>query len=95
MPGATLHREWVVAQRRPEGTILRGRADLVVESESAFMVIDHKTFPGTHAQALERAARYGPQLLAYANALAAHSGRRHAGSFIHLPVIGLMLPLDA
>lgn len=90
-PGAKLRREWPVAQRLPEGTVLQGIADLVVETEAGLVLLDHKSFPGNREQAAARAGEYAGQLAAYAGALEAASGKQVAGSYVHLPVSGMLV----
>jgi hypothetical protein len=92
-PGARWHREWPLLHRQESGTIMRGAADLVLESADSCVIIDHKSFPGTVAQAVERAAAFGGQLGAYAAAVAAATGKPVAGCFIHLPVCGVVVPV--
>jgi hypothetical protein len=93
-PGARWRREWPVEQRLPGGTILRGTADLVLETEAGFVVIDHKSFPGSREQAELRAVEYAGQLSAYAGVVGSASGQSHLGSYIHLPVSGLMVQVE-
>jgi ATP-dependent exoDNAse (exonuclease V) beta subunit len=93
-PGARWRREWPVEQRLEGGTILRGTADLVLETEVGFVLIDHKSFPGSREQAERRAVEYAGQLAAYAGVLEAASGTAMLGSYIHLPVSGLMVQVD-
>lgn len=92
-PGATWRREWPLARRLPAGTVVHGRADLVLETGDGLVLIDHKTFPGGVEQARERAASFGGQLAAYAAALEAVTGRELAGAFIHLAVGGVVFPV--
>ncbi len=92
-PGARALVELPVRHRLVGGTVLVGTADLVIEHAGGRAVIDHKTFPGSEAAALERAARHAGQLAAYAGALAAASGVAAVGAFLHLPMLGLILPL--
>jgi ATP-dependent helicase/nuclease subunit A len=87
-PGAVLRREWPVSQRLPEGTVLQGIADLVLETGEGLVLLDHKSFPGNREQATVRAGEYAGQLAAYAGALEAATGRSVVGTYIHLPVSG-------
>jgi ATP-dependent exoDNAse (exonuclease V) beta subunit len=91
--GAVWHREWPLLHRQPDGTVVRGTADLVIEHADGFVVIDHKSFPGTAEQAATRALGYAGQLAAYAAAVAAAKGRPVTGCFIHLPVLGAVVPI--
>ena len=92
-PVTRIRRELPIWHRRPEGTIVRGTADLVVETADAFAVIDHKAMLGSLERILEDAAAYHGQLRTYAEAIAAATGRPLAGSFVHLPLAGLVLEL--
>ncbi len=91
--GAVWHREWPLLHRLPSGTVVRGTADLVVEHADGFAVIDHKSFPGSVEQAATRAHGYAGQLAAYAAAVASATGRPVTGCFIHLPVLGAVVPV--
>jgi len=93
-PGATWHREWPLHSTQPDGTVLRGIADLVLETPEGLLLIDHKSFPGAVAEALERAAGHAGQLAAYARALKAATGHAVLGCFIHLPLSGMLVPVE-
>jgi len=75
------------------GPILKGIADLILELPAGFVVIDHKSFPGNHKQAIEKAATFGGQLSAYSQMISTATDRPVIGSFIHLPVAGFVLPM--
>ncbi len=92
-PGAAWHREWPLLHRQPDGTIVRGTADLVVEHADGFAVIDHKSFPGTTEQAALRAGAFAGQLAAYAAAVTAATGRPVTECFVHLAVLGAVVPV--
>lgn len=92
-PSAIWHRELPVTalldtphgQRRIAGSI-----DLVLETPSGYVVIDHKSFPGRASEWEERALRYAPQLMTYAMALRM-AGREVAGMFVHFTIGGGMV----
>ena len=90
-PDAHWRREWPIQHRLEAGTILRGQVDLVLETPRGLVVIDHKSFPGSRGDALERAKSYAPQLAAYASALAAAGDAPILGAFVNLPVLGWMV----
>jgi ATP-dependent helicase/nuclease subunit A len=92
-PQATWRRELHIQMRLDNGSRLRGIADLVLEQDSELAVIDHKSFPGSEAQAVERAAGYAGQLACYANALTRALGKPTTAQFIHLPILGLVVPV--
>lgn len=92
-PGAKWHREWPLQMKLKRGSMLRGTADLVLETSAGYVVIDHKSFPGGRDKAVERAASYSGQILAYAEAIRTATGKPVIGCFIHLPVVGLVVPI--
>ena len=93
-PGASIRREWSIAQRLVGGTTLQGVADLVLELPEGFVVIDHKSFPGTIEEAGHRAATFSGQLAAYSSALSAALKRDCLGRYLHLPVLGLVVSVE-
>ena len=94
-PDAVWRREWPVLRRLPDGSVLRGTIDLLLETGDGLVVIDHKSFPGDREHALERAKTHAGQLAAYADAVGAATGRPVIGRFVHLPISGWMVPLEA
>ena len=92
-PEAVWRREWPIAQRVESGSVIRGFADLVLELHDGFVVVDHKTFPGGLEAARQHAAEYAGQLAAYADVIAVATGKRHLGSFVHLPIAGVVVEL--
>jgi ATP-dependent helicase/nuclease subunit A len=92
-PAARWHREWPLLHGLAIGTLVRGTADLVLELPDGFVVVDHKSFPGSVADAVARAAGYAPQLGAYASAITAARGKPVHACFVHLPVAGIVVPV--
>ncbi len=92
-PQAEWWREWPVQRELEGGTVLRGRADLMLASAEGVHVVDHKSFPGTTEQALARAATHAGQLMEYARAAAEAGGRPVGEVFIHLPLVGMVVPV--
>ena len=93
-PGAEQRAEWSIHDRLESGTVLNGVADLVLELAETFVVVDHKSYPGSDADALVKASTFAGQLGAYVDAIARATGKVCAGTFIHLPVTGLMVPVS-
>lgn len=94
-PGATWHREVPITSvvmsdggpRRINGTI-----DLLLETDTALVLIDHKSFPASHPGELQkRANTYASQLGAYIAALACAHPKPVAECWIHFPVAGVMV----
>jgi ATP-dependent exoDNAse (exonuclease V) beta subunit len=87
----TWHREWPVRRRLEGGSELAGAADLVLEDDAGFTLVDHKCLAGSLDDALRAAAGYGGQLGAYADALEAATGKPVRERFVHLVLQGVMV----
>lgn len=94
-PGATWHRELPLQHRMQNGSTVRGSCDLALETAGGWVVIDHKSFPGSAADAIERARSHAPQLAAYSAAIAGATGKPVLGRWIHLPVTGLVVEVES
>lgn len=97
-PGARLVREYPVVARLDGDNVDRfvdGRVDLAVFVENGFAVIDHKTFPGPASEWHARAIGYAGQLEVYARALELALHRPCLGLFVHLPVVGQLVEIQA
>lgn len=88
-PGAVWRREWPVWRVMEDGSVVRGTADLVLEGKEGVVIVDHKSFPGSLEQAVERAAGYAGQLGAYAGVIEAGGGAKCLATYIHLPLVGV------
>jgi len=89
-PGAAWRRELPVARRLDDGAVLRGRIDLVLETDASVVVIDHKTFPGDRDAMFKRACGHVAQLDAYARSVRADE-RRRIELLVHLPIVGTVV----
>jgi len=87
-PGAKWHREWPIFRKLESGTIVRGVADLILETPEGLVVIDHKCYPGKVAEARELALADAPQVQVYADAVQLAMGKPILAMGIHLPLIG-------
>lgn len=89
-PGAVWHREIPVSAlldtehgaRRIEGTI-----DLLLETKSGYVIVDHKSFPGRQELWAERALGYASQLFTYAKAIRM-TGAEVLAMLVHFTVGG-------
>jgi hypothetical protein len=86
-----LHHEWPLSERLPDGTVVAGAADLVARTATGYVLVDHKTFPGTLEAALARLPAYSGQLAGYARVIRAATGAPVVSSWIHLPLLGLVV----
>ena len=71
---------------RADGTRLRGRIDLLVETEDGWILFDHKSNPGSSIRDEELAAERGPQLAAYAEAILRATNKPVLEQWLYLPV---------
>lgn len=92
-PEAGRHHEWPLVMRAEDGGRWVGIADLVLEVNDQFVLIDHKTFPGSPEQAKETAEGYWGQLDAYRKMLEAATGKLVVEAYVHFPVLGVVVPL--
>jgi ATP-dependent exoDNAse (exonuclease V) beta subunit len=83
--------EWPVHLEDGAGQVLAGRVDVVVELPEGFVLVDHKSFPGTLAVDEERLRAFGGQTRAYARAVAAALGKPCVAVWAHQPVVGVAL----
>ncbi len=91
--GYRRHREWPLAMKDDNGTQWTGAADLVLEFDDHLVLIDHKTFPGAVEQASTVASSSWGQISAYRQMLEAGTGKRVTAAYIHLPVLGAIVPM--
>jgi len=92
-PGATWYREWPVRARLagPSPRLLVGEVDLFLELPDGFVLVDHKSFPGTEKERDRKLVEeYAPQLGWYAKVLATALKKPLKAAFIHLPIRGEM-----
>ncbi len=85
-PGCPTFVEVPIEANRPDGTRLRGRIDLLVQSSNGWILVDHKCNPGGTDRNEQLAFEHGPQLAAYAEALVATTGTPVAEQWLYLPV---------
>jgi ATP-dependent exoDNAse (exonuclease V) beta subunit len=93
-PEALWRREYPVQRRAARGTLLRGVADLLLETPLGWAVVDHKALTCTLNEAVQQAQQYGGQLHAYAWILHGLRPTPKLNAYIHLPLHGLVVELD-
>jgi ATP-dependent helicase/nuclease subunit A len=96
-PGAVWRREWPVRARlgdRGHARLLQGEVDLFLERQEGFVVVDHKSFPGSDAERDERVVAHAAQLGLYAFVLERALRKPLLAAFIHLPIRGEMVEVD-
>jgi ATP-dependent exoDNAse (exonuclease V) beta subunit len=68
--------------------------DLFLELPDGFVVVDHKSFPGSDRERDERVAQHAAQLGLYAFVLERALGKPLRGAFLHLPIRGEIVEVD-
>lgn len=92
-PEAKWYREWPLQQSYTNGSILRGQMDLVLETQEGYIIIDHKTFPGSASDAEQKAVSFSGQIDCYTQALIEATKKPVLEMYIHLPILGLVIPV--
>lgn len=85
-PGCPVYVEVPVEANLPDGTRLRGRIDLLVDTPEGWVLVDHKANPGGTARIDDLVLKHGHQLGAYEDALVAATGRPVVGNWLFMPV---------
>ena len=93
-PGSTWQTEVPIVSRLGN-QLVRGRIDVLVEGTDWFAIVDHKSFPGSRATWQSKALGYAPQLAVYARGVEAATGKQCRGTWVHMPVIGALLQVEA
>lgn len=85
-PDCRRHAEMPIESILPNGQIMQGRIDLLLEVPDGWVVLDHKANPAPRDKWEEIVAEYSGQLSMYADALVRASGRLVNETWIVLPV---------
>lgn len=87
-PGNKARAEVPVKTQLPNGQVIDGRIDLLLETERGFVLIDHKSSPFGEDRWSELVDTYQGQLNAYANAIAEAAGKNVVEQWLLFPVAG-------
>lgn len=80
--------EYPVQSVSPDGQVLHGRLDLLLELPDGWVLIDHKSNPSGPQRWEQLAAEHGGQLAAYCEAIESASGKPVLESWLFFPVSG-------
>ena len=95
-PGAVWHREVPIAGKVGSDAGPRqvtGSIDLLLATTGGWVVVDHKTYPGTDWEVKARA--YAPQLAAYRRVLNTAGTKQVVTQLVHFPIGGRIAELSA
>jgi ATP-dependent exoDNAse (exonuclease V) beta subunit len=91
-PGCTLRAECPISQALPGGRTVRGFVDLLLETEEALLVIDHKSSPRPRSEWAREALEHSGQLALYQTAITEASGK-DARAAIHFAIGGSLISI--
>ena len=90
--GAKINREWPVSIRNNVFQQMQGWIDMLIELPEGYVVIDHKSYPGTDGE--KHVKQYAPQLAVYKEAIEKATGKSVISTLIHLPVLGKIFDIS-
>ena len=73
---------------------MSGDIDLLVPTDTGWLLFDHKSFPGDTAQRNTKLVTWSGQLDAYRSAIEAATGQPVSELWIHLPVRGEVVRVE-
>ncbi len=87
--------EYPASQTLANGQTLRGWIDVLVETADGWVVIDHKSSPRPKSEWRGEALEHSGQIAAYRSMIGATGARLASSAWIHFPVSGGMIRIDA
>lgn len=88
-PGATVTTEQSVAWRNADNQLMEGWIDLLLETPSGHVLVDHKSYPGKEPVGHVK-GKYIGQMRRYSEAIESVTGRPVVETLIHMPALGKM-----
>lgn len=85
-PDCRRHAEIPIESIFPNGQVMQGRIDLLLEDDGGWVLLDHKANPAPRDRWEHIATEHGGQLSVYADALVRATGRSVMEAWIVLPV---------
>ncbi|MBF0282269.1 MAG: UvrD-helicase domain-containing protein, partial [Zetaproteobacteria bacterium] len=85
-PDANMMREWPISMKLSNQQETQGWIDTLLELPDGYVIIDHKSYPGTETGA--KAKSYAPQLQVYKQAVELATGKPVLEMLIHMPLAG-------
>ena len=91
-PAAKVLHEWPIMLRNDQNQLMQGWIDLLLELPDGYVIIDHKSYPGSDGA--EHAKQYAPQLAVYKEAVEKATGKPVLEQLIHMQMIGQVFKLN-
>lgn len=89
----TVHCEYPILYQNENGQTVSGWVDLVIETETSLVIIDHKASPRQRSHWEDIAVSYSGQLNAYAEAFGHATDRKKIETWIHFAMTGGILKM--
>jgi len=93
-PGAMIYKEWPVRMRMGN-QVSHGWIDALVDIGDSYVIVDHKSFPGSDEKSMERVEEHVGQLHLYREAVEKASGKRVTGLAIYFAMQGSIVRVDS
>ncbi|MBK7851572.1 MAG: UvrD-helicase domain-containing protein [Bacteroidetes bacterium] len=87
-----MHKEWPMMQEK-DGSLIRGVADLVLETKDSILIIDYKTFTGHESELESKALSYAGQLSTYGSILK-ETFKKPVSDYLYFPVYGSLIEIS-
>ena len=91
-PNAIIRTEWPIMIQQDDNQLTQGWIDLLLELPDGYVVIDHKSYPGTDVNGL--AEKYAGQLEVYRKAIEAMGSKPVKELLLHLPILGKVVRIE-
>ena len=86
--------EHPIVHRLEDGRVVRGWIDVLLETDTGWVIVDHKSSPRPKSEWRDEVREYAGQLDVYRRALEA-AGRTVSGCWVHFPVGGGIVRIDS
>jgi len=93
-PEAAWHVEWPLQGTAPQGSVVRGEADLLAVTALGVVVVDHKAYAGSDEGLNVVVAHYAGQLQSYAILACRAFGSTLHSTWLHLPLRGELVEVQ-
>jgi ATP-dependent exoDNAse (exonuclease V) beta subunit len=83
--------EWPIQMIQDNGQIVKGWIDLVLETKDGWVIVDHKSFPGSLDEMKEKALGFSGQLQAYKKSIEAATNKPVLNLYINYMMTGKLV----
>jgi len=90
----TILTEYPVTQVLDNGQVINGWIDVLIETDSGWVIVDHKFTARAETELENEALKYSGQILAYKQAVEAATIQKNESCWIHFPLAGILFKLE-